>query len=146
MLKLVGTLLALVIAGAGFSGAPPQNAGNPPAAIPAEAADAKNPVKPTADSITRAKKIYKVDCEICHGEDGGGKGEIAVSANYSIKDYRKAETFKDLTDGQIYYMIQKGIGTNMPPEEGRAKNDDVWNLVIYLRSFSNPSILPAEKK
>jgi len=25
----------------------------------------------------------------------------------------------------------------MPPEaEGRAKNDDVWNLIIYIRGFS----------
>jgi hypothetical protein len=25
----------------------------------------------------------------------------------------------------------------MPPEdEGRAKNDEVWNLIIYIRGFS----------
>jgi hypothetical protein len=33
----------------------------------------------------------------------------------------------------------------MPGEGSRAKPDEVWNLVIYLRSFSDPSILPTKK-
>jgi hypothetical protein len=34
----------------------------------------------------------------------------------------------------------------MPAEGNRAKTDDEWNLVVYLRSFADPSILPAGKK
>ena len=40
-----------------------------------------------------------------------------------------------MTDGQLYDIILKGKG-QMPGEEGRAKPDDVWNLVIFVRNLS----------
>jgi pyruvate/2-oxoglutarate dehydrogenase complex dihydrolipoamide acyltransferase (E2) component len=33
--------------------------------------------------------------------------------------------------------IRKGKGDKMPPEDsGRAKNDEVWNLILYIRGLS----------
>ena len=52
-----------------------------------------------------------------------------------MKDYTKPDSLKDVTDAQMYETIMKGKG-QMPGEEGRAKPDDVWNLVIYIRSMS----------
>jgi Cytochrome C oxidase, cbb3-type, subunit III len=40
-----------------------------------------------------------------------------------------------MTDGEIFYIIQKGKGT-MPAEGDRAKPDEIWNLVIYLRKMA----------
>ena len=36
-----------------------------------------NPVKPTPESLTAGKKTYTVDCEMCHGKEGGGDGDLA---------------------------------------------------------------------
>ena len=103
------------------------------AKVPADAASQVNPVHPTAQSLARAKAIYTFDCALCHGADGGGKGDFTTDVK--LKDYRDPLALKGLTDGEIYYIIVKGKGS-MPPEEGRAKPDEIWNLVIYLRAMS----------
>jgi cytochrome c5 len=94
-----------------------------------------NPVKPTPESQAHAKKIWGYDCALCHGEKGDGKGDVADSMKLTLKDYTKPDSLKDVTDGQMYDIILKGKG-QMPGEEGRAKPDDVWNLIIYIHSMS----------
>jgi hypothetical protein len=39
-----------------------------------------------------------------------------------------------MTDGKLYYVIQNGRG-QMPSERARVKPDDVWNLVLLVRSY-----------
>ena len=94
-----------------------------------------NPVKPTPESQVHAKKVWGYDCALCHGEKGDGKGDVADSMKLTLKDYTKPDSLKDMTDGQMYDIILKGKG-QMPGEEGRAKPDDIWNMVIYIRSMS----------
>jgi mono/diheme cytochrome c family protein len=107
------------------------------AAMPAEAVNMPNPVRPTPESLARAKHIYDIDCAMCHGEDGGGKGDITTTVK--LRDYRDPASLRDLTDGQIFYIIKNGKG-DMPPEGERAKTDETWNMVLYLRSFSKPTV------
>lgn len=107
-----------------------------PTAIPAEAAHMVNPVKPTPESLAHARKIYGYDCAICHGANGDGKGEIVADLKLKMKDYTDPAALKDLTDGELFYIIRNGRG-QMPPEEvGRAKPEDVWNMVVMVRSFA----------
>ena len=94
-----------------------------------------NPVKPTPESQAHAKKVWGYDCALCHGEKGDGKGDVADSMKLTLKDYTKPDSLKDMTDGQMYDIIVKGKG-QMPGEEGRAKPDDIWNMIIYIRNMS----------
>jgi mono/diheme cytochrome c family protein len=105
----------------------------PAAPIPAADAAKVNPVKPTPASLARARKVYGYDCAMCHGANGNGKGEI--SSGVTLKDYTDPAALRDLTDGQIFYIIQNGRGT-MPGEAGRQSTDEAWNLVLLVRSFS----------
>lgn len=100
--------------------------------IPPEAAARANPVKPTAESLAKGKKIYGIDCAMCHGKDGDGKGDMDMKG---VPDFTDPATLKNRTDGELYYIIQKGKG-DMPPEGDRAKGEDMWNLVNYVRSFA----------
>ena len=104
-------------------------------AIPADAAKLTNPVKPTPASTAQAKKTYGYDCAMCHGSDGDGKGDLAVDMKAKLLDYRDPAALKDKTDGELFYIIKNGLG-DMPSEGDRAKPDEIWNLVIYLRSFA----------
>jgi mono/diheme cytochrome c family protein len=104
--------------------------------VPAEYANKVNPVKPTAESQARAKKMYGWDCAMCHGEHGDGKGDVAADQKLTLRDYRDPASLKGLSDGQIFYIIQHGVG-QMPSEGDRAKPDEIWNLVIYLRKMAN---------
>ena len=104
-------------------------------AIPVEAAKAENPVKSSPESLARAQKWWKIDCAMCHGKDGNGKGETAQEMKLQISDFTDPATLKDRTDGEIFYIIKNGH-QDMPPEGPRVKTEENWDLVNYVRSFS----------
>ena len=103
--------------------------------IPADAARLVNPIKPTAEAQVRAKKVYGYDCAMCHGPNGNGKGDLAAEMKPPLKDYTDPAALKDITDGEMFYIIKNGKG-QMPPDGGRTKPDDIWNMVILVRSFA----------
>lgn len=101
--------------------------------ISAEDAQKGNPVKPTPESLAKGKKTYAMDCAMCHGENGDGKGELAADVK-NVTDFTAPDALKNRTDGELFSIMRKGKG-DMPPEGERAKNDDIWNLVNYIRSL-----------
>jgi mono/diheme cytochrome c family protein len=103
--------------------------------IPPEASKLADPVKPTPASIAQGKKLYDLDCAVCHGQDGDGKGDLAADMKSKLADYRDPSALKDFTDGDLFYIIKNGKG-EMPSEGDRAKPDSIWNLVNYVRSFA----------
>jgi len=105
------------------------------AAVPADAAKMVNPVKPTPQSLAQAKKMYGYDCAMCHGANGNGKGEVAVDMKMTLKDYTNAADLKDISDGEIFYIIKNGKG-QMSGEGDRVKADEIWNMVVVVRSFA----------
>src|SRR5882672_7451945 len=80
--------------------APAPAAASAPTVIPAEAARMVNPVKSTAESLARARKIYGYDCALCHGAAGDGKGDAVADMKLKMKDYTDPASLKDLTDGE----------------------------------------------
>jgi mono/diheme cytochrome c family protein len=103
--------------------------------IPPEASKLPNPVKSSPASIAQGKKVYDVDCAVCHGQDGDGKGDLAADMKAKMADYRDPSALKDFTDGDFFYIIKNGKG-EMPSEGDRAKPDSIWNLVNYIRSLA----------
>jgi cytochrome c len=112
---------------------PPQNPSY--SAIPVEAARAQNPVKSTPESLARAKKWWTLDCEMCHGKNGDGKGETAKDMKLRMADFTDPATLKDRTDGEIFYIIKNGHN-DMPAEGPRVKTEENWDLVNYVRSLA----------
>jgi mono/diheme cytochrome c family protein len=108
-----------------------------PAAVPADAAKLTNPVTPTAESQSHAKMMYGIDCAFCHGEKGNGKGDLVADMQLKMKDFTDPATLKDKSDGELFYIIKNGDDKSKMPAEGpRAKDSDIWNLVIYIRTLS----------
>lgn len=104
------------------------------APIPAADVAKVNPVKATPASLAHARKVYGYDCAMCHGATGNGKGEVGAGMN--LKDYTDPAALQNRTDGELYYIILNGRG-QMPPEAGRQNEQEIWNLVILVRSFSH---------
>jgi hypothetical protein len=62
-----------------------------------------------------------------------------------LGDWTDPRTLAAKSDQQLYDAIRKGIGDKMPSEDvGRAKNDDVWDLVKYIRDLSRNQPTSAE--
>jgi mono/diheme cytochrome c family protein len=132
---LVALLLVLV---AGPVSAPAQQAPPPPVTASGTGANLINPVKPTAESQARAKKVYGYDCAVCHGANGNGKGDLVGDLKLTLKDYTDPTALKGMTDGELFTVIKEGKG-QMPPEGDRGKPEDMWNMVILVRSFAKKS-------
>ena len=152
MWKLSLSLLVLLLAGTltlsqeQKEPAQPQKA--PPEAewkIPVEEAQRPNPVKATAGSIVEGKNLFRTQCAMCHGAAGDGKGDLAVELKMKLRDYRDPTALKSFTDGELHYILNKGKG-QMPGQEGRMRDAQLWNLVNYLRSLARsepPAKAPA---
>jgi mono/diheme cytochrome c family protein len=131
-------LLALLVFGSALraqqSQTPPKDA--PPAEfkIPPDAAKETNPVKLSPESLAKGKKFYHMDCAMCHGDKGDGKGDLASDMK-GVTDFTNPDSLKARTDGDLFYITRQGKG-EMPPEGDRAKKDDVWNMVNYIRSLA----------
>ena len=106
-------------------------------AMPVSAAKEPNPVKPTPESLARAKKWWNLDCAMCHGKDGTGKGEVAADMKLKIVDFTDPSILKERTDGEIFYIIKNGHEA-MPAEGDRLKAEEAWDLVNYVRSLPKP--------
>ncbi|MGA3333385.1 MAG: cytochrome c [Terracidiphilus sp.] len=141
LIFLAAVLLAIAwlpLQGRGSQTAAPAPALAPaPAVEPAQAAPVKNPVKPTAGSQAKAKSLYQMDCAMCHGDNGNGKTDLASGMELTLDDWTDPKTLANKEDWALFNVIRNGKD-KMPSEtEGRANDTEVWNLVIYIRKFSN---------
>jgi len=102
-----------------------------------------NPIKPTPESIAEGKKIYGYDCAGCHGATGDGKTE--AGKELKVADFTDPAALKDRTDGELFYVIKNGRGA-MPLEGDRVKEQQVWDLVNYVRSLAKKKVAEDEKK
>jgi mono/diheme cytochrome c family protein len=107
------------------------------AAISAQSATTlKNPIPATADSIAAGKQIYTRACAPCHGISGqGGPGNDLIPAAPDLTD---ATWDHGSSDGEIFTSIKEGIGPdfNMTPFKDRLKDEEIWNIVNYVRSLA----------
>ena len=123
---------------------PPQPTPPTQHAAPPSQAPENNPVKPTPESLARAKAIYSYDCVSCHGVKGDGKGDLAKDMALAVPDFTDPATLQNKSDKELFDIIRYGT-LQMPAEGDRATPDEVWNLVLYCRSFAQKGT-PAQEK
>jgi len=103
--------------------------------IPPEEAARKNPVSSTSEGLAEARRFYKYQCAMCHGENGDGKGDLADTMKLKMNDWRDASSLAGRTDGELFYVLTNGRGA-MLSQGDRIKEDMRWNLINLTRSFS----------
>jgi len=86
------------------------------------------------DNPKAGEKIYLGACQICHGPTGKGDPDMAARLG-SLPDLSSKNT-QAKTDAQLRKIIMKGHrGTSMWSYEGAFKEDELTDLVAYLRSL-----------
>jgi mono/diheme cytochrome c family protein len=111
----------------------------------ASAQEAGPKTKVTAESQAKAKKLYAMDCALCHGAGGDGKTDLAKDMQLTMIDWTDSKSLAGIQDQELFKTIRNGKG-KMPAEDaGRAKDDEVWNLIVYIRSLGKnvPTTEPA---
>lgn len=131
---LFTAVVLLVIASSSAPARPPQESGAP----------AK---KMSAEALTKAKRVYNMDCALCHGATGDGKSDLAKDMQLTLDDWTDPKVLSAKTDQQLFDAIRKGAG-KMPPEDAsRAKDDEIRDVVMYIRTFAREGgVAPATEQ
>jgi cytochrome c oxidase cbb3-type subunit 3 len=116
-------------------GAPPTAAATDPLRLsglqPGEhkaSAAASNPYEENAFATSQGKRLYKqYNCSGCHGGGGGGGMGPALMDDKWIYGSSPAN---------IYATIVQGRPNGMPSFGGHIPEDQLWQLVAYVRSMS----------
>jgi mono/diheme cytochrome c family protein len=112
-------------------------------AIPSEAREATNPIAASPRVLAAGLAHFADHCASCHGNDGSG--QVAIGRNlYPRAPDMRAPATQDLTDGELFYIIENGVRlTGMPAWGGPGSAEGSWHLVHFIRHLPR---LTAEEK
>lgn len=110
---------------------------NKPWIVPPEYKSLKNPLTRSDSKLKVARQIYVDECAQCHGDGGKGDGPEARSHYPLPADLTDPQLLTNVVDGEIFYQISEGRRP-MPSFKRRLTEDQRWQLVLLVRSFSQP--------
>jgi mono/diheme cytochrome c family protein len=113
-------------------------------ATPSSVRDRANPVEPTAAGLDEALAHFADHCAACHGNDGSGDTPMGRSFYPPTPDMRAGKS-QNLTDGELFSIIENGIRLSGMPAWGNGTPDSErasWGLVHFIRRL--PALTPEE--
>lgn len=120
-------------------------------AIPSKARLTQNPLLASPEDLREARLHFADHCAFCHANDGSGDTPIGMGLYPKPPDLRRPDT-QNLTDGEIFWIIENGVRfTGMPSFSASANHDDesnhgdpdTWKLVHFIRHL--PHLTAAER-
>lgn len=102
--------------------------------------------KTSSEAMAKAKKFYEMECALCHNANGDGKSDLAKDMQLSLQDWTNAKSLESKTDAELFASIRNGKG-KMPAESpARAKDDEVYHVIHYIRTLSAASPAVSDAK
>lgn len=95
-----------------------------------------NPVESTPASVAAGQKTFQKMCAFCHGKDAAGNGPLAPKGT-TPSSLIDAKWDRGDTDGEIFLVLRDGAGPkfDMKGYKGKLPDQELWNVVNYLRSL-----------
>ena len=135
LLITVLVLSTVILAACGGGGAPTETEPE----VPAEYAGKTNPFANQADAATAGGVLYAERCASCHGATGLGDGPAAAALDPKPADL--AAVADDMADDFFFWRIMEGgamepFNSSMPAQKGILTDDQVWQLVTFVRTLA----------
>jgi len=131
----VTLLLVLVLEGGSDVWAPRRASAQDRWNVPESARKMKNPIRATAASIQKGKRLFAEHCAMCHGDGGKGDGPMAEALETKPSDLTDRARMASQSDGELFWKISKG-NPPMPDFEKTLSKEEIWHLVNYLRALA----------
>ena len=110
-----------------------------------------NPLPPTQENIAAGRENFSHYCVVCHGLDGQNTGVPFAGKMAPPVPLLTSPAVQGYTDGQLKWVIDHGIfPSGMPASEGILNDDEIWQIVHYLRhlppkgSLGEPAVYGGE--
>ncbi|MEZ4546438.1 MAG: cytochrome c [Thermodesulfobacteriota bacterium] len=92
----------------------------------------------TKGDAAKGKTTFENTCAACHGPGGKGDGPAAAALDPKPKNLTDAELLSTQTDDFIYKVISEGgaavgLSPMMAPWGGVLSEQDIWNVVAFIR-------------
>jgi cytochrome c6 len=96
-----------------------------------------------AQNAAEGHKLYLTYCSSCHGDKGRGDGAAGKALPVKPADHTDGQVMSSFSDEFLMTIISKGgvaVGKSsfMPAWGGVLKDNQLQDLLAYLRSISNP--------
>jgi mono/diheme cytochrome c family protein len=102
------------------------------ASVPAEYAGQTNPLG--ADAAAEGAKVFKVNCESCHGPQGHGDGPAGAALNPPPKNL--PDLAAQVGDDYLFWRVSTGVeGTSMVAWKGVLTDEQIWQVVAHIRTL-----------
>ncbi len=92
-----------------------------------------NPVVVTKESLEAGKRLFEINCAMCHGREGRGDGPVGKKWIVPCANLHQDRIHR-LSDGDLFNRITAGYGT-MPGFARRLAPEERWHIVNYARQF-----------
>lgn len=112
--------------------------------VPTAAKAMRNPLDSTGANLSPGLKLYRENCESCHGYDGRGATKLSSGLYPQPVDLQNDSTTRK-TDGELFYFIRNGVrNTAMPGWQ--LPDEQTWQLVLCIRSLPKTAQMPASQE
>jgi len=100
----------------------------------------------TTENLLRGKEVFLERCVGCHGPQGDGKGPAASFLSPTPLPFDDADDQccgGDTGPGDFYYRVLRGWpGTAMENFGERLSVDDIWRVILFLKTIPNGTLEP----
>ena len=98
-----------------------------------------NPTPANAESVSSGGNVYLANCSTCHGERGLGDGVAGIALPIQPADLTVHVPLH--TDVSLYEIVSDGIiASGMPAFREVLSDEEVWDLINFLRALSDGTV------
>jgi mono/diheme cytochrome c family protein len=97
-------------------------------AVPEDRLEAK-------DARERGRRVFDVNCAICHGERGDGLGLRREGLVGRPRDFTTTAWRASISPRRVVFAIREGLPQTSMPAWPTLADDEVWDVTAYVLSL-----------
>ncbi|NNC64827.1 MAG: c-type cytochrome [Gammaproteobacteria bacterium] len=108
---------------------------------PAEYRGQSNPFESSEEAVAEGRQLYATHCQLCHGSEGLGDGQIADSLTPSPALLAHLIQMPMAVDEYLLWSISEGgteFGTGMPAFKEVLSREQIWKTITFMRAGLPP--------